>query len=112
MDYRVLGDLRWSLPIFHQKLQDSVEDYKARYSMWRQYTLAMSDEKPFTYKKDTGCIMPQQLVEAVSGLMDADTIVVTDVGQHQMWAAQFYNCRQPRQRVTSAQKSLRIFSPS
>ena len=101
VDYRVLGDLRWSLPIFRQKLQDSVEDYKARYSMWRQYTLAMSDEKPFTYKKDTGCIMPQQLVEAVSGLMDADTIVVTDVGQHQMWAAQFYNCRQPRHFLTS-----------
>lgn len=101
VDYRVLGDLRWSLPVFRQKLEASAEDYKARYSMWRQYTLAMSDEKPFSYKKDTGCIMPQQLVEAVSSLVDEDTIVVTDVGQHQMWAAQFYNSRRPRQFITS-----------
>ena len=100
-DYRVLGDLRWSLPIFNQALQSAVTDYKARFSMWRQYVLEMAVEKPFTYKKDTGHIMPQELVETVSSLMDEDTIVVTDVGQHQMWAAQFYSCSRPRQFLTS-----------
>ena len=45
--------------------------------------------------------MPQKLVETVSRLMDDDTIVVTDVGQHQMWAAQFYESRKPRQFLTS-----------
>lgn len=101
VDVKVWGDLRWSLPLFQQKLADSAEDYKARYSMWRQYTIAMREEKPFSYRKDTGYIMPQQLVETVSSLMDDATIVVTDVGQHQMWAAQFYNSRQPRQFITS-----------
>ena len=101
VDYPVLGDLRWSLPVFRQRLETSAADYKARYSLWRQYVITMNNEKPFSYKKDTGCIMPQALVETVSRLSDEDTIVVTDVGQHQMWAAQFYAAKKPRQFITS-----------
>ena len=100
-DYRVLGDLRWSLPLFQQKLKAKACDYKAKYSMWHLYVMEMNNEKPFSYKKDTGCIMPEAVVEEVSALMDEDTIVVTDVGQHQMWAAQFYDCKKPRQFLTS-----------
>ena len=100
-DYRVLGDLRWSLPLFQQKLKATACDYKARYSMWHLYVTEMNNEKPFSYKKNTGCIMPEAVVEQVSALMDDDTIVVTDVGQHQMWAAQFYDCKKPRQFLTS-----------
>ena len=100
-DYRVLGDLRWSLPLFQQRLKAKACDYKARYSMWHLYVMEMNNEKPFSYKKDTGCIMPEAVVEKVSALMDEDTIVVTDVGQHQMWAAQFYDCKKPRQFLTS-----------
>ena len=100
-DYRVLGDLRWSLPLFQQKLKAKACDYKAKYSMWHLYVMEMNNEKPFSYRKDTGCIMPEAVVEEVSALMDDDTIVVTDVGQHQMWAAQFYDCKKPRQFLTS-----------
>ena len=45
--------------------------------------------------------MPQQLIETVRHLMDDDTIFVTDVGQHQMWAAQFCNVSRPRHFLTS-----------
>ena len=41
------------------------------------------------------------MIETVSKLVDDNTIAVTDVGQHQMWAAQFFNARNPRQFVTS-----------
>ncbi len=101
VDYRVLGDLRWSLPLFCQKLQAEAEDYRAKFAKWNQYAIAMSSEHPFSYKQDTDCIMPQKLIETVSALVDDDTIVVTDVGQHQMWAAQFYNAQKPRQFLTS-----------
>jgi acetolactate synthase-1/2/3 large subunit len=45
--------------------------------------------------------MPQQVIETVNELADEDAIVVTDVGQHQMWTAQFYKFRQSRRLMTS-----------
>jgi len=45
--------------------------------------------------------MPQQLIEKVNELTDVDTIVVTDVGQHQMWTAQFYKFGKARKLLTS-----------
>lgn len=101
VDYRVLGDLRWSLPRFAEKLQKSGIDYSAQTKGWRTYVMKMEDDHPLSYKEKPDCIMPQKLVETVSRLMDDDTIVVTDVGQHQMWAAQFYESRKPRQFLTS-----------
>jgi len=101
VDYSVCGDLRWSMPIFAQQISASSMDFKAKFSLWRQYVIAMNNEKPLTYKKDTGYIMPQELIEKVSELCDENTIVVTDVGQHQMWTAQFYEFTEPRQFLTS-----------
>jgi acetolactate synthase-1/2/3 large subunit len=101
VDYRVLGDLRWSLPLLRKKLKLSPAAYPEDFADWRDYVLQMKQDKPFTYKKSRTAIMPQQLVEAVSQLLDDKAIIVTDVGQHQMWAAQFYAARQPRQFITS-----------
>ncbi len=99
--YPVVGDLRWSLPIFAHLLQASQEDYPAKFDGWQQYLIEADAKHPFDYNKNTSYIMPQCLIETVSKLVDDDTIVVTDVGQHQMWAAQFFNSRKPRQFLTS-----------
>ena len=55
---------------------------------------------PFGYAKE-GKIKPQEVVELLGEMTDHDAIVATGVGQHQMWAAQFYGWRRPRQIVTS-----------
>ncbi len=101
VDYPVFGDLRWSMPIFMNLMIRSVDDYEERIAEWREHVLAMNKEHPFTYNHNADTILPQKLIEAVSNLVDDDTIVVTDVGQHQMWAAQFFNSRKPRQFLTS-----------
>ena len=101
VDYPVFGDLRWSMPIFMNLMIRSVDDYEERIAEWREHVLAMNKEHPFTYNHNADTILPQQLIEKVSDLVDDDTIVVTDVGQHQMWAAQFFNSRKPRQFLTS-----------
>lgn len=101
VDYPVTGDLRWSLPLLRRAITASGVDYKARYSAWRAHTIAMDKAHPLAYKKDDEHIMPQAVIEAVSRLAADDTIVVTDVGQHQMWAAQFFKARRPRQFLTS-----------
>lgn len=100
-DYPVVGDLRWSIPIFAHLLQDAKLDYHARFDAWRGYVADLARKCPFSYETHNEYIMPQQLIEKVSELVDDDTVVVTDVGQHQMWAAQFFNSRAPRQFLTS-----------
>ena len=99
-DCRVLGDLRWSLPLLKEKLA-ALGDLRARFSGWSRYTVEMNNEQPLSYKKKEGCIMPQQLIETVSELAADDAIIVTDVGQHQMWAAQYYDAKEPRRFLTS-----------
>ena len=101
VDYPVFGDLRWSMPIFLNLMIRSVDDFESHIAEWREHVIAMNKEHPFSYKQNAETILPQQLIEAVSKLVDDDTIVVTDVGQHQMWAAQFFNSRKPRQFLTS-----------
>lgn len=101
VEYPVLGDLRWSLPIFSTLVYQSAEDYKGRFAEWNEVVNKNAKEYPFGWTKGHDYIMPQQLIETVSKLVDDNTIAVTDVGQHQMWAAQFFNARNPRQFVTS-----------
>ena len=101
VEYPVLGDLRWSLPIFSTLVYQSAEDYKGRFAEWNEVVNKNAKEYPFDWTKGHDYIMPQQLIETVSKLVDDNTIAVTDVGQHQMWAAQFVNARNPRQFVTS-----------
>lgn len=100
-DYPVFGDLRWSMPIFLNLMIRSCDNYEKQIKEWREHVIAMNEEHPFAYNHGANTILPQQLIEAVSKLVDDDTIVVTDVGQHQMWAAQFFNSRKPRQFLTS-----------
>lgn len=101
VDYPVVGDLRWSVPLLRQKIAASRVDYQAHSREWRAYTVGLHKEHPFAYEKDSTEIMPQAVIEAVSRIAEDDAIIVTDVGQHQMWAAQFFKARRPRQFLTS-----------
>lgn len=67
---------------------------KKENSLWNGKIENWKKENPFTYKKDTKVIKPQEVIEEISKLMK-DAIVVTDVGQHQMWTAQFYDLHNP-----------------
>ena len=58
--------------------------------------------KGFAYRKDAKVIKPQHAVERLYELTkDLDTYITTEVGQHQMWAAQFYRFEQPNRWMTS-----------
>ena len=100
-DLRVLGDLRWSLPLLKDKLAKAPDDFRSRFAPWLQETVARGQEKPFGYVEEGETIKPGALISKISRLMPHDTIAVTDVGQHQMWAAQFFNVYEPRHFLTS-----------
>ncbi len=101
VDYRVVGDLRWSMPALKEKVLDLPNDWQEQFRQWRKKVLTWKKEKPLDYDRKAKWIMPQQVIETISRLADEGTIIVTDVGQHQMWSAQFYQFAKPRTFLTS-----------
>ncbi|WAH39155.1 biosynthetic-type acetolactate synthase large subunit [Alicyclobacillus dauci] len=68
---------------------------------WREKLFAIRSECPFWYVQDSHEVKPQRLISEIARVTNGEAIVVTDVGQHQMWAAQFYPFNQPNNWVTS-----------
>lgn len=68
---------------------------------WLDQIKAWQAEHPYRYDKDSEQILPQMVIEQLEEATKRDAIVVTGVGQHQMWAAMFYKYKRPRQLLTS-----------
>lgn len=92
----VVGDAKKTLEALLE--HDSVP---TNYDSWVDLTLENKRRAPFSYDKDDRDIKPQQVIEVIGELTNGDAIIVTDVGQHQMWAAQFYPYKHARQLITS-----------
>ena len=77
-------------------------DFKASSNdQWYAQLQEWKKRYPYHYQHQEGVIKPQELIEEVGKLTRSAAIVVTDVGQHQMWAAQYYPFCKPRQLITS-----------
>ncbi len=72
----------------------------ARESWWKMLR-GWQQKYPLTYRQKEGVIMPQALMIAIAEVTHGDAIVATDVGQHQMWAAQYYPVKAGRSWLTS-----------
>ena len=68
---------------------------------WTQELRSRREQYPLTYVQEEGKLSPQWVLEQIYQHTKGDAIVATDVGQHQMWAAQYYKCTRERQWVTS-----------
>ena len=100
-DISVIGDLRETLPAFLDVVKNSsTEELPVRFRPWRGEVLSMERAHPLGWKASED-IRPEELISRVRELVPADAICVTDVGQHQMWAAQFFGCHAPRHFLTS-----------
>jgi acetolactate synthase I/II/III large subunit len=73
---------------------------KPEISDWTKRVYAWRDEFPFTYEK-SDYILAQEAIEELNRQKDADTIITTGVGQHQMWAGQFCTFEKPRRFISS-----------
>ncbi len=100
-DLKVIGDLRYSLPMFLNKIERSSTNFAEKFSAWKVQAVDKGREHPFSWTDEGDAIKPGALITRISELCDENTIAVTDVGQHQMWAAQFFKARKPRQFLTS-----------
>lgn len=68
---------------------------------WLDKLQSNQQEFPYWYERSNKLISPQWLMEQVWSLSEGEAIVTTDVGQHQMWAAQYYKFDKPNRWVTS-----------
>ncbi|MEH7379746.1 acetolactate synthase large subunit [Bacillus sp. JJ1533] len=68
---------------------------------WREKLAGWKEEYPLVYKPSEDELKPQKLIELIYKYTNGEAIVTTDVGQHQMWAAQYYQFSKPNRWVTS-----------
>src|SRR5437870_7793527 len=74
----------------------------ARLEEWWKQIGAWQEEYPLGYEdSEDSEIKPQRMIEALYKVTEGDAIITSDVGQHQMWCAQYYNFSSPRRWINS-----------
>lgn len=92
-NYHLRADLKDVLPM----LTDAVEQLD--HTEWKNEVNAA--KRPFVQLQIGDYVNPQTLIEKIDSATDNNAVIVTDVGQHQLWAAQFYKFKEPRTFLTS-----------
>ncbi len=91
----IVGHVKDTLPQLVAKID------KRENKEWMETIAQWKKEHPLKYKMNDKVILPQYVVEKIAEVSQRKAIVVTDVGQNQMWAAQFYGFRHPRTLLSS-----------
>jgi acetolactate synthase-1/2/3 large subunit len=104
VDVPIVGDVRHVLTELNKELKTFegdragwIEDRKP----WAAQIKVWEKEHPLGYQKNEKIIKPQFVIEKIYELTGGDAIVSTDVGQHQMWVAQYFKFNKPRTNLTS-----------
>jgi len=103
VDVPVVGDVKRVLQVLNKMLKE--EGGKAQWGEVRKKWLKQMEEwkkeRPLSYEYSDEVIKPQFVVEKIYELTGGDAVITTEVGQNQMWAAQFYKFDKPRRLLTS-----------
>jgi acetolactate synthase I/II/III large subunit len=97
----IVGDVKNVLRDLLPHLRPGAIDWQAKHQPWLSQVRAWAAEQPLAYKTDTKSIKPQYVVEKIWELTRGEAIICTEVGQNQMWTAQFYKFAHPRSFITS-----------
>jgi len=97
-DYPIVGDVK-NVVNEMLKLVDKINP--SRYESWRETIKNFDDLHPLTFHEDSDRLKPQWVIKRVGELLGDKANISTDVGQHQMWTAQFYPFTRPRQFISS-----------
>lgn len=92
-DASIVGDLKEILQKINQKLE------KTEHPQWMQHIKEMKEKYPLKYNKDV--LSCPYVIEEIDRVTEGKAIISTDVGQHQMWVAQYYRYTEPRTFLTS-----------
>ena len=98
VDYPIVGDVAQVV----QKMLPMLDDVNTdRYQAWREILKRYDELHPQSYVDSDEVIKPQWAIERLGQLVGEQAIITSDVGQHQMWAAQHYPFDRPRQWINS-----------
>jgi acetolactate synthase-1/2/3 large subunit len=104
VDLPIVGDVRDVLIKMQKVVEeegDKVAGFRQAIKPWLNEIDEWKAKQPMFYKPSTSVIKPQFVIQKLRELSDPDAIVATDVGQHQMWTAQFFRFTRPRTLLTS-----------
>jgi acetolactate synthase-1/2/3 large subunit len=104
VDLPIVGDVKDVIAKMNKqadKLKDKVAEFKVAIAPWQADIAGWKEKHPIGYKNSTTVIKPQFVIQKLRELSDDDAIISTDVGQHQMWTAQFFQFNKPRTLLTS-----------
>jgi len=103
-DCPILGDVRYVLeqllPLVERDARAVTPTLAKKRAAWRSQIDYWKKECPLTWKAD-GKLRPQQIIEALRDKTGGHAVVVSDVGQNQMWTAQYFTYAEPRSHITS-----------
>nr|WOV65536.1 acetolactate synthase 5 [Linum usitatissimum] len=96
------ADLKLALEGMNWLLLENNQNPEFDFSDWRNEIQEQKLKHPLSYKRFGEAVPPQYAIKLLDELTEGNAIITTGVGQHQMWSAQFYHYRNPRQWLTSA----------
>ena len=97
-DFPIVGDVK-NVVKDMLAIADKIDIEK--YESWRETIQNFNELHPLAYHEDSERLKPQWVIERVGQILGDDANITTDVGQHQMWTAQFYPFSRPRQFASS-----------
>lgn len=101
-DVPIVGDAKNVLIDLEKAYKELVEKKgKSDKSAWLKRVSGLKKSYPLGYDRDSSKIKPGYIIEKIDQLTGEDAIICTEVGQNQMWAAQYYKYREPRRLLTS-----------
>jgi acetolactate synthase-1/2/3 large subunit len=102
VDVPLVADARQALAAILDGLGLEPDFPKESRRQWQETIRSWHESCPLTYERDpSGLLKPQTVIETLYQKTGGRAVIVTDVGQHQMWAAQYYLYDSPRQFITS-----------
>jgi acetolactate synthase-1/2/3 large subunit len=102
VDLALVGDAREALRALIEVLKRRQAPPTPDRQQWLQRIESWRTEHPLTYDKYANTVKPQYVIESIAQHAQENAIVAVDVGQHQMWTAQFYNFSRPRTCLSSS----------
>ncbi len=104
VDVPIVGDVSEALSALIELLsveQEKLSANRKSLAAWWQQIGVWRERDCLKYKGSTEVIKPQYVVETLCALTGGDAFITSDVGQHQMWAAQYYKFNEPRRWINS-----------
>lgn len=98
--YPVVGDLKWVMGELLKRVRE-LNISKNSYLAWQEIIKNYDRVYPLSYEDSDEVLKPQWVIEETAKIVGKEAVISTDVGQHQMWVAQFYPFSKPRTLLTS-----------